>query len=121
MTTILETAEARAMIPAREAPPEWVNLFSPDQAIEIRCTEREYEDFERETGVRLGANVIDDQATFDRLKEYLTEQCDLGDPALACEDPLRDELEAICRAVPPSTVPVCPCSTRAPFSGPGKP
>jgi hypothetical protein len=98
--TILETAEVRAMIPAREARPEWVSFYSPDQAVEIRCTEREYEDFERETGVRLGADVIDDQTTFDRLKAYLTEECDLGDPTLACdEDPLRNELDAICRAV----------------------
>ena len=88
------------MIPAREAPTEWVSFFSPDQAIEIRCTEGEYEDFERETGVRLEADVIDDQAMFDRLKAYLTEERDLFDPTLACdEDPLHDELEAICRAV----------------------
>ena len=34
------------MIPVREAPVEWVSFFSPDQAIEIRCTEGEAEDFD---------------------------------------------------------------------------
>lgn len=100
MRTILETKKVRAMIPTREGPNEWVSIYSPDQANEIRCTEGEFEDFEAYTGVRPGSGVIDDQATFDRLKAHLTEECDLGDPALACdEDPLRDELEGICRAV----------------------
>ena len=44
------------------------NFFSPHQAIEIRCTEREVEDSERETGICLDADVVGDQATFDRRR-----------------------------------------------------
>ncbi len=100
MSTILETAKVRAMIPLREEPHEWVSFFSPDQTIETRCTQGEAEDFETDAGVRLGADVIEDQASFARLKAYQIAECDLGDPALACnEDPQRDEVEAICRAV----------------------
>ena len=85
MSTILETAEVRAMIPNHEAPNEWFSFYSPDEAIEIRCTERESEDFERYTGVRLGADVIEDQATFDRLRAYLAEECGLCDADLAIQ------------------------------------